>query len=378
MFSPFQKIRLLAGCVVFSILMHFLLLYASRMFGTYDFGAPVNLPRGVAVELADQMVPAPAQQRQQEPAAEASPPEDKAVDKHPATIQENTPSGAQMDPGTKLAEPAAGNADSDDDTASRDTKITGAGPIDASHQAEMGPPSLPRLRTGNFLAAQHEKLTYQITMFGIPVGSAELESKNENGEVWITLRVRSNAAFSNIFLVDNVVETRHISGRFIMTNIRQREGSFRSEQMFTINLEKKRVSFVDLIKGTNLQMTYPTGDILDTLSGIYYLRNRQLLIGSTETLHIYDSETYADVPVEIIRKEFVYLPNLTKVDTLVVRPLQKTAGIFRRTGDILIWMSNDDGKVPVKIVTSIAQGTVTAVLVSSETTPYEETAVTLP
>ena len=113
--------------------------------------------------------------------------------------------------------------------------------------------------------------------------------------------------------------------------------------------------------------------MLDTLSGIYFLRNRQLQVGKTETLHIFDSESYADVPVEILRRETVRLPNFTTVDTLVVQPLQKSAGIFRRTGDILIWMTDDVNKVPVKIVTSVALGTVTVELVSAESkSPGEE------
>jgi hypothetical protein len=85
-------------------------------------------------------------------------------------------------------------------------------------------------------------------------------------------------------------------------------------------------------------------------------------------LHIFDSEYYADVPVEILRRETVRLPNLTNIDTLVIRPLQKTAGIFRRTGDILIWITDDVNKVPVKIVTSVALGTVTVELMSAEST----------
>jgi len=117
-----------------------------------------------------------------------------------------------------------------------------------------------------------------------------------------------------------------------------------------------------------------TDEALDTLSGFYYLRNRPLQVGKTEALHIFDSETYADVPVEVLRRESMRLPNFTKVDTVVVRPLQQTAGIFRRTGDVLIWMTDDAYKVPVKIVTSVALGTVTAELVAAESKDPQENA----
>ncbi|MFZ4857334.1 MAG: DUF3108 domain-containing protein [Desulfuromonadaceae bacterium] len=229
----------------------------------------------------------------------------------------------------------------------------------------------PLGKSSDFLATKREKFTYQISMLGIPIGNAELEAKNENGEIRITLRVKSNAAISSVYPVDNIVETRHISGKFIMTKIRQQEGSFKSDEYFTINLGKRRVSWGDNISGRNLTLSVPTENVLDTLSGMYLLRNRQLQVGTTEILHIFDSETYSDVPVDVLRREKILLPNFTEVETVVVQPLQKSAGIFRRTGDLLIWLTDDNYKVPVKIVTTVPPGKVTAELVSSESESAE-------
>jgi len=249
------------------------------------------------------------------------------------------------------------------------SESTGIHSPGGSRQSVTANLTLPPLSSAsNFLSTKSEKLTYLISMFGLPMGSAELEAKNENGEIWLTLRVRSNAAISNVYPVDDVVETRHINGQFILSTIKQQEGSFRSDEGFTINLRKKRVSWVDNRGGRSQTVAIPTDEVLDTLSGIYFLRNRQLQVGKTETLHIFDSESYADVPVEILSRETVRLPNFTEVNTLVVKPLQKSAGIFRRTGDILIWMTDDAYKVPVKIVSSVALGTVTVELISAEST----------
>jgi hypothetical protein len=228
-------------------------------------------------------------------------------------------------------------------------------------------------KADNFMATKSEKFTYLISTFGVPIGSAELEATNNNGEILIILRVSSNDLISGIYPVYNVVETHHVDGKFILTKIRQLEGSFKSDEGFTINLEKKRVSSYNNLNGRTRVTAIPTDQALDTLSGLYYLRNRQLQVGVTEIIHVFDSETYEDVPVEILRKESVRLPNLTVVDTLVVQPLQKSAGIFRRTGDILIWLTDDGFKVPVKIVTTIALGTITAELVSAESTSSQET-----
>jgi hypothetical protein len=107
--------------------------------------------------------------------------------------------------------------------------------------------------------------------------------------------------------------------------------------------------------------------VLDTLSSFYYLRNRPLQIGKTEILQIYDGDTYAPVPVEVLRQEEIRLRNFKKVDSLLLRHVKQKGGIFRRTGDMLIWLTNDEDKVPVKVETTTPFGKVTVELVSAET-----------
>ncbi len=70
--------------------------------------------------------------------------------------------------------------------------------------------------------------------------------------------------------------------------------------------------------------------------------------------------------MDILRLEKIILPGFRPVDTLVIQPKLKTEGIFRRTGDVLIWLTDDQNHVPVKFVTSIALGQVTAELISSD------------
>ena len=367
-FNSFNKIRPLALCSLLSILAHLLLVSSLRMFGSYDFAAAVKPPAVVMVDLVAaatvSSTPGSALPERKEPAAEE--PSDIPL---PAreTISSVT---AGSDAGTEPEEEPAANpvARTEDD------RNAAANPAPVVKQGSLAPIAAPAptmLKTvSEALSGKYEKLSYLVSLHGLPIGSAELESKYENGVTAITLRMKTNAAISNFYPVDDEIQTRHIDGRFIMTSIRQQEGSFKSSESFTINVRKKSVSWVDFSNPRSAKLSVPTGDVLDTLSGIYYLRNRPLQVGRTETLHIFDSETYAKVPVEILRREEMRLPNLTTVATVVVRPLQNTAGIFRRTGELLIWMTDDDFKVPVKIVTSMALGQVTAELISSESKPY--------
>jgi hypothetical protein len=367
----FNRIRLLFLCLTLSVLTHILIVYALRMFGTYDFTTPVALSPVVEVDLA----------KLADTASSAETPEKQEHEETGHAGGNSTTTGALDPPAAQLNQeqlqpepkPAFSSVNNAERVSSpiRNSEAPRDNSPDENQKPAAGLPTHPLSPVSDFMSMNYEKLTYQISMFGLPVGSAELEAKHEKGEIWLTLRVRSNAVISNFYPVDDLVETRHIGGNFIINKIKQQEGTFKSDTRFTIFLRDKSVFWIDRISNLSVREAIPTEEVLDTLSGIYFLRNRQLQVGKTETLHIYDSECYADVPVEILRRETVRLPNLTKVDTLVVQPLQKSAGIFRRTGDILIWMTDDENKVPVKIVTSVMLGKVTVELVSAESKPLK-------
>jgi hypothetical protein len=373
-----DKIRTLAIYTGLSVLAHLLVLASMGRFGSYNFTAPINPLQAVMVDLTkprDDAAPVAesgdrkagttdkvaedvpdAGNHAQAPGEEAgSPPA--AVENGPAeakSFEYAAIDKEKADSGTLTGEPAQAPQ-----------------PTASPHNASA-PAIPPPLRTaGEFLSSKREKLSYLITLLGLPVGNVDLEAKNENNEVRITLRTRTNAALSSIYPVDDVMETRHIGGNFIITKIRQQEGSFNSDVGFTLFLRDKRVFWIDRIRNRYSNETVPTSDVLDTLSSFYYLRNRPLQIGTTEMLHIYDGDTYAPVPVEVVRQEEVRLRNLKKVDSLLLRHV-KQKEIFRRTGDMLIWLTNDRNKVPVRVETTTPFGTVAVELVSAETTPQNE------
>jgi hypothetical protein len=348
-------------------------------FGNYNFAAPVNPLQAVmvdVVQLRDDAAPAAGKGEQKTSQADnvgedVPDPGNHAQDRgeeagtSPAAVEKGSIEPQSVEPLVIDKEEAGG--------ATRAGEPEPAPQLAASRHNAPALAIPPPLRTaGEFLSTKNEKLSYLISMLGVPVGSVELEAKNENNEFRITLRTRTNTVLSSIYSVDDFMETRHIiGGNFIITKIRQQEGSFRSEIGFTLFLRDKRVFWTDRIRNRYSNETVPTSDVLDTLSSFYYLRNRPLQIGTTEILHIYDGDAYAPVPVEIVRQEEVRLRNFKKVDSLLLRHVKQN-GIFRRTGDMLIWLTNDEMKVPVRVETTTPFGTVTVELVSAETSPREE------
>ena len=52
------------------------------------------------------------------------------------------------------------------------------------------------------------------------------------------------------------------------------------------------------------------------------------------------------------------------VNTIVIKPLMKSEGIFNRKGDLHIWLTDDEKRIPVRMQTKVAVGSITATLVS--------------
>lgn len=369
-----DKIRTLTVYIGLSVMVHLLVLISLGRFGSYNFAAPVNPLQAVMVDLTKPGYDAApvADSNNQKTSHTDNVAEDVTDDRNHAQVQgeEVSTPPAVLEKGPvepKTVEPAViGKEKTDIITRTSESAI--APRPTASQHIALATAIPPPLRTADeFMSSKSEKLSYLISLLGVPVGSVELEAKNENGEVWITLRTKSNTALSSIYPVDDIIETRHFGGNFIITKIRQREGTFSSDIGFTIFLRDKRVFWVDRIRNRYSNETIPNSEVLDTLSSFYYLRNRPLQTGKTEILHIYDGDTYAPVPIEILRQEEVRLRNFKKVDSLLLRHVKQEGGIFRRTGDMMIWLTNDKDKVPVKVETTTPLGKVTVELVSAET-----------
>ncbi|MBJ6800539.1 DUF3108 domain-containing protein [Geomonas propionica] len=370
-----HKNRIAPTCIVFSVVAHLVLLLPFWKYGRYDFGNPVRPLQAVMVDLA-QASPKAGLVRQPKMAQAVNVAQVQAAT---ATMEDHPKGGNAFEPQREPI-PFAAPKGAAEPTVPRvpepraektiaEVKDAGMGaPVHVLRKTSVAYQVQPPLRqVDEFLAAAKERLTYQISMFNLPVGSAELEAKRENGEVRFTLKVKSSPALSGIYPVDDLVETRHIGGNYILTRIQQREGSFRSDRGFTLMLRDKKVFWIDRLTSRSSNETIPSSDVTDIISGLYYLRNRPLEVSETETLHVYDSDTYTDLPIQVLRRERIDLPGFRKLDTIVIKPLLKTEGIFKRTGEVTIWLTDDVHRVPVKVETQISLGKVTVALIASDT-----------
>jgi hypothetical protein len=79
-------------------------------------------------------------------------------------------------------------------------------------------------------------------------------------------------------------------------------------------------------------------------------------------IDIFDSEKLYKAEVRVLKKEVLETP-AGKFNTVLIKPIVKSEGIFFGKGDILIWLTDDSRRIPVKLKTKIPFGSVKAILV---------------
>ncbi|MDI6745112.1 MAG: DUF3108 domain-containing protein [Thermodesulfovibrionales bacterium] len=212
-----------------------------------------------------------------------------------------------------------------------------------------------------------EKFEYELTWTGVKAGTATLEITRTGNGVKIISTAQSANWVSIFYTVDDRVETilakkssLMFVGEPVNYRLRIREGRHRRDKEVIFNSGNK-VTYIDHINNEKHSFDVPSL-VFDPLSSFYYLRTLKLVVGEPVYVTIFDSKKVWNVEVQVLRKEKVTLPTGT-VDTILIKPLMKSEGIFYKKGDIYIWLTDDEKRIPVKLQTKVAIGSINALLV---------------
>ena len=82
-------------------------------------------------------------------------------------------------------------------------------------------------------------------------------------------------------------------------------------------------------------------------------------------LHNFYKNKVYDLDVKYLGKETVEVPAGT-FECIIVEPLVKEGGLFKHEGNIIVWLTDDELKMPVKVRTKVVIGHVEAKLTKYE------------
>lgn len=225
---------------------------------------------------------------------------------------------------------------------------------------------LVKQKSVQLLRSNKEKLFFDIYWLGIYVGKAVLEASYDNGILRITSQAYSAPFISTFYKVEDHAESLIIEGVPVNFRIKQREGRYRSDKETIFDMGNRMVTYFNYLKGFKDEHVIKNGFTWDVISGFFYLRTQPLIIGKTVFIDIFDSNKFYKAKVEVLRKEKIGIPNRGEISTVIVKPELQSEGLFQRKGDVLIWLTDDEKKIPVRIQTKVPVGNVVAELRDSE------------
>ncbi|MEY4705672.1 MAG: hypothetical protein RL042_1877 [Nitrospirota bacterium] len=225
---------------------------------------------------------------------------------------------------------------------------------------------------GDFSSARSfqvgEQLTYEISWLNITAGTAVMAVTGAGTEgdrplATLITTAQSRPIITKFFPVDNRVESILDPATLLPEHLifKRREGKKKEDIEYVFHQQEGAVTVVK--GGTTERLEMPPGT-QDVISCLYYARSRlSLLPGSSMTMNVYHDKKNrkVDVLVEAIETLSGSWGEVETVRVLVIMPFQ---GLFLNQGNIRVWFTNDDRRIPVRMKAKVVIGSIVADLVS--------------
>lgn len=200
-----------------------------------------------------------------------------------------------------------------------------------------------------------EKLTYQIYWGVIPVGEAIIWSewiKNDGRDlVVVKVTAKTNKWMDKIYPVSDYMETIIDPAQFLPLSFYRdvSEGRYRLKEITTFNHQAGKAHWKHLLKEDEHDFDIDP-DTRDLISFMYYMRSKEMEVGTTYEYRIMADEKLYDLIIRPVKKEKVRLSALgERIKSLKYEPDAKFQGLFVRVGKLTVWVSDDDRKIATKI-----------------------------
>ncbi len=157
----------------------------------------------------------------------------------------------------------------------------------------------------------------------------------------------SNDVISVFYKVRDSVETlMDVSGIFPRRFSKKlREGGYRVNRETVID-QKEHLA----ITGNDTIPTYAF--VQDPLSSLYFIRTQELIPGKDILIDNHTDKKNYPLKIIVHKKERIDVP-AGKFDCIVIEPVMRAEGIFKAKGNIKIWLTDDQYKMPVMMKSEV-------------------------
>ena len=207
-----------------------------------------------------------------------------------------------------------------------------------------------------------EYFQFSIEWSGLNGGNALMQVQNlqsfEGHRVWrIVTKAESNSFVSKFYKVrdraESLIDAESLVTRRFEKHLR--EGSYKKDLVVRFDQPSHKAVYEE---GKSYDVP---ARVHDVLSAFYYVRTQPLPDGGTVSIPTHDNEKSYDMVVKVIRRERVEVP-AGKFDCVVVQPIMKSEGIFKSKGEMFVWLTDDDRRIPVQVKSKVPIGSISVSL----------------
>lgn len=230
--------------------------------------------------------------------------------------------------------------------------------------------------------AEGEQLTYSISWGIISAGSAIMNARPiPNNKMEFLSVARNNGAFKTIYPVADTIYTR-VQNQGLLPEIFNkslREGSFFSRSVIRFDRIGKKAFLADTVfKDLEHRKIKSHVDTSVTIKGwehcivsaFYFVRSMDLRAGKDTYFAAVSGKKRYSLRVIIHEKETIKT-DLGTFRCVKIEPVLQGDGIFKTSGRLFIWISDDERRLPVLMKTEITIGSVRAELLEFHQGPQK-------
>jgi hypothetical protein len=197
-----------------------------------------------------------------------------------------------------------------------------------------------------------EKLEFSIKYGSISAGKAVMEVADtiifDNHSCFRIVSIANSSDFISIFYkvrdtVQTIVDVPGLFPRYFTKQLR--EGKYKVNRQTKFD-QKRHLA----ITGND---TIPTfAFVQDPLSSLYYIRTQEFVPGIDIMIDSHSDKKNYPLKVRVLGKERIEVP-AGKFDCIIIEPIMRSEGIFKAKGNIRIWITDDQYKMPVMMKSEV-------------------------
>lgn len=217
-----------------------------------------------------------------------------------------------------------------------------------------------------------ERFTYDISWTGgLKIGEAYVQVNRRDSErelYEIIVRVTSNnGMFSWIYPVDDLhVTVVEGPNRYPVSHESWQEEGYSYESHKLTIFDQDAGLFSYWHNETPARFYQVEGKTYNEFASFLSSRLMPFETGKPFIVPTWADEKRVEVVVEVMERTNVKKTVLGPVDTIEVMPIMTFSGVYDQRGDTVIWYTDDECRIPVKVNSKVAIGSLTAVLVTYE------------